>query len=83
MLPKFSNVECPSEHNAYDVCIEVDYQDGGDNDLFLLDESPWTSILLTGHLENEPKVKAVVILADEDNPKSNTVSTIITNDMIR
>jgi len=74
VLPRFRNTACPTEHNAYSVCIEVDFQDGGKDDLLLLNESPISPIILKGHLESTPSVTVVVILADEDNPTSNTIA---------
>ena len=75
-LPIFSDTTCPSEHNAYSKCIEVHFQDGGDSDTLLLNKSHLTPVILNGHLKNEPNIKVVVILADNDNPNSKTVSTL-------
>ena len=51
----------------------VDYRDGGEKDRLLLNEDPASSVILKGHLENNPTTFVVVILSDEDSPASNTV----------
>ena len=55
--------------------MEVNFQDGGEPDILLLNESPVTPMILKGHLRNEENVKVVVVLADDDNPNSNTVTS--------
>ena len=54
----------------------VDYRDGGEKDRLLLNEDPASSVILKGHLENNPTTFVVVILSDEDSPASNTVKCL-------
>ena len=75
-LPTFSDVNCPGDHNAYSKCIEVDFQDGVESDVLLLNQNQLVPIIFSGHFRDEPNVKTIAILADEDNPNSNTVSNI-------
>ena len=67
------NVTCPTEHNAYQLCLSVDFKDGLQNDVLLMNENPYVPIIFNGHLQNEPQIQAVLVLADEDNPNSYTV----------
>ena len=73
LLPIFSNVTCPTDHNAYQHCIAVDFLDGFPNDVLLMNENPHVPIILNGHLQNEPNIQVVFILPDEDNPNNYTV----------
>ena len=54
----------------------MNYTDGGEIDILLLNRSPIEPIILNGRLKNEPYVKVVVVMADKDSPMSNTVSTL-------
>ena len=72
-LPTFSNVTCPIAYKAYAACIVVSYPDGDSRDLMLLRKSKSAEIVLNGFLRDEPRVKAVVILADEDNENYHSV----------
>ena len=75
-LPSFSLITCPKEQSGYRLCIAVNYSDGGEIDILLLNRNPIEPIILNGRLRNEPYVKVVVIIADKDNPVSNTVSSL-------
>ena len=38
-----------------------------------MNENPYVSIILNGHLQNEPNIHVVFILPDNDNPYNYTV----------
>ena len=77
LLPSFSNVTCPLVHKEYTACILVYYPYGDTRDMMLLRETNTASVVLKGFLRDEPRIRVVAILADEDNPKSHSVSCMI------
>ena len=72
-LPIFSKVSCPFAYKAYSFCILVSYTKEEFGDLMLLKRINSATIVLKGFLRDEPRVKAVVVLADEDSPNFHTV----------
>ena len=61
-------------YKAYAACILVHYPYGDNKDMLLLNESNAAAIVLKGSLRDEPRVRVVMILADEDNPNLHSVS---------
>jgi len=76
-LPIFRDTDCPAKYTLVSVCIEVDFQDGGEKDLLLLTEDPKSPTILEGRLEKlEGKsiVEVLVFLPDENNPDKKMIS---------
>ena len=72
-LPVFSEITCPFAYKSYSVCILVSYTKEEFRDLMLLKTIDSATTVLKGFLRDEPRVKAVVVLADEDSPNFHTV----------
>ena len=73
VLPAFSRLPCPIAYKQYSTCILVSYPNEDYKDLMLLQASDSSLVVLEGFLRDEPRAKAVVVLADEDEPNFHTV----------
>ena len=61
-MPAFSKVDCDPK---YDLCLTVDYADGAEDVIELL-EMPGFPEILNGYLQSEDNVMVTVILGEDD-----------------
>ena len=61
-LPAFSETDCDP---IYDLCLKVDYADGAEDVIELL-EMPDFPEILNGYLQREDSVMVTVILGEDD-----------------